>query len=118
MRNTVSNGHGKRNPLAMASTASERSSTLPWQMSMIESSGGGVSGRVSGRVSAEVGDAVRDEIGDEVCSGVGGVLEVGDEVCGVLEVGTLTRADSSLNVGLNAAACSARAACSLCSGAN
>ena len=90
----------------MASTASERSSTLPWQMSMIESSGGGVSGEVGG------------EVGDEVCSGVGGVLEVGDEVCGVLEVGTLTRAESSLNVGLNAAACSARAACSLCSGAN
>ena len=61
MRNTVSNGHGKRSPRAMASTASERSSTLPWQMSMIESSGGGV---------CEVGD------------------EVGDEVCGVLEVGT------------------------------
>ena len=92
MRNTLSNGHGKRRPRAMASTASERRSTLPWQKSMIESSGGGVSGRVSGRVSAEVGDAVRDEIGDEVCSGVGGVLEVGDEVGdevgGVLEVST------------------------------
>ena len=92
MRNTVSNGHGKRSPRAMASTASERSNTLPSQMSMIESSGGGVSGRVSGRVSGEVGDAVRDEIGDEVCSGVGGVLEVGDEVGdevgGVLKVST------------------------------
>ena len=102
MRNTVSNGHGKRSPRAMASTASERSNTLPWQMSMIESSGGGVGGGVSG------------EVGDEVCS----VLEVGGEVGGVLEVGTHTRADCSLNVGLNAAACSARAACSLCSGAN
>ena len=71
MRNTVSNGHGKRSPRAMASTASERSSTLPWQMSMIESSGGGVSG----------------EVGDEVC----GVLRVGDKVCGVLEVGTHVR---------------------------
>ena len=81
MRNTVSNGHGKRSPRAMASTASERSNTLPWQMSMIESSGGGV-----GEVGGEVGDKVCGvlEVGDEVC----GVLEVGDEVCGVLEVGT------------------------------
>ena len=63
---------------------------------VIESSGGGVGGGVSG------------EVGDEVCSEVGGVLEVG----------THMRADCSLNVGLNAAACSARAACSLCSGAN
>ena len=55
----------------MASTASERSSTLPWQMSMIESSGGGV---------CEVGDEVGDEVG----------AEVGDEVGGVLEVGTHT----------------------------
>ena len=88
MRNTVSNGHGKRNPLAMASTASERSSTLPWQMSMIESSGGGVCGGVSG----EVGDEVDSGVRDEVCSGVGGVLEVGDEVGdevgGVLKVST------------------------------
>ena len=74
IRNTVSNGHGKRSPRAMASTASERSSTLPWQMSIIESSGGGV---------GEVGD----EVCGEVCSGVGGVLEVGGEVGGVLEVG-------------------------------
>ena len=65
MRNTASNGHGKRSPRAMASTASERSSTLPWQMSMIESSGGGVSGEVG------------DEVGGEVGNGVGGVLEVG-----------------------------------------
>lgn len=72
MRNTVSNGHGKRSPRAMASTASERSSTLPWQMSMIESSGGGV---------CEVGGEVGGEVGDEV----------GDEVCGVLEVGTHVR---------------------------
>ncbi len=106
MRNTVSNGHGKRSPRAMASTASERSSTLPWEMSMIESSGGGVRGGVCGEVGGEVGG--------EVCSGVGGVLEVGggvgckvgdevgDEVCsavdvvlevgGVLEVGTHARA--------------------------
>ena len=87
IRNTVSNGHGKRSPRAMASTASERSSTLPWQMSMIESSDGGVGGRVGGGVSGEVGD----EVGDEVGSEVGGVLEVGDEVCGVLEVGTHVR---------------------------
>ena len=79
MRNTVSNGHGKRSPRAMASTASERSSTLPWQMSMIESSGGGV--------GDEVGDEVADEVRDEVCSGVSGVLEVGGAVGGVLEVG-------------------------------
>ena len=78
MRNTVSNGHGKRNPLAMASTASERSSTLPWQMSMMESSGGGVGGEVG------------DEVCGEVCSGVSGVLEVGGEVGGMLEVGTHT----------------------------
>ena len=102
MRNTVSNGHGKRSPRAMASTASERSSTLPWQMSMIESSGGGVGGGVCGEVG--------DEVGGEVCSGVGGVLEVGGGVCGevgdevgsavdvvlevggVLEVGTHARA--------------------------
>ena len=86
IRNTVSNGHGKRSPRAMASTASERSSTLPWQMSMIESSGGGVCGRVCGEVGGEVGDEVCGvlEVGDEVF----GVLEVGDEVCGVLEVGT------------------------------
>ena len=63
----------------MASTASERSSTLPWQMSMIESSGGGV--------GDEVGDEVADEVRDEVCSGVSGVLEVGGAVGGVLEVG-------------------------------
>jgi len=96
MRNTVSNGHGKRSPRAMASTASERSSTLPWQMSMIESSGGGVSGGVCGRESGEVGDEVGsgvggevgDEVGDEVCSAVDVVLEVG----GVLEVGTHARA--------------------------
>ncbi len=92
MRNTVSNGHGKRSPRAMASTASERSSTLPWQMSMIESSGGGVGGEVSGRVSGEVGDevgsGVGDEVGDEVCSAVDVVLEVG----GMLEVGTYARA--------------------------
>ena len=80
MRNTVSNGHGKRSPRAMASTASERSSTLPWQMSMIESSGGGVGGGGSGEVG--------NEVGDEVCSGVDVVLEVG----GVLEVGTHARA--------------------------
>ena len=79
IRNTVSNGHGKRSPRAMASTASERSSTLPWQMSMIESSGGGV--------GDEVGDEVADEVRDEVCSGVSGVLEVGGAVGGVLEVG-------------------------------
>ena len=96
IQNTVSNGHGKRNPRAMASTASERSSTLPWQMSMIESSCGGVSGEVGGGVC------------DEVCGVVGGMLEVG----------THTPEGCSLNVGLNAAACSARAACSLCSGAN
>ena len=96
MRNTVSNGHGKRSPHAMASTASERSSTLPWQMSMIESSGGGVGGEVSGSVSGEVGDEVGsgvggevgDEVGDEVCSAVDVVLEVD----GVLEVGTHARA--------------------------
>ena len=74
MRNTVSNGHGKRSPRAMASTASERSSTLPWQMSMIESSGGGVSG--------EVGGEVGDEVCGEVCSGVSGVLEVGTHTPG------------------------------------
>ena len=83
MRNTVSNGHGKRSPRAMASTASERSSTLPWQMSMMESSGGGVGG--------EVGDEVCDEVCGEVCSGVSGVLEIGGEVGGMLEVGTHTR---------------------------
>ncbi len=77
MRNTVSNGHGKRSPRAMASTASERSSTLPWQMRMIESSGGGVGGGVSGEVGGEVGGGVCGEVGDEVCSEVGGVLEVG-----------------------------------------
>jgi len=77
MRNTVSNGHGKRSPRAMASTASERSSTLPWQMSIIESSGGGVGGGVSGEVGGEVGGGVCGEVGDEVCSEVGGVLEVG-----------------------------------------
>ena len=102
MRNTVSNGHGKRSPRAMASTASERSSTLPWQMSMIESSGGGVGGGVSGEVSGEVcsgvggvlevgggvGGEVGDEVGDKVCSAVDVVLEVG----GVLEVGTHARA--------------------------
>ena len=79
MRNTVSNGHGKRSPRAMASTASERSNTLPWQMSMIESSGGGV---------CEVGGEVGGEVGDEVGGEVGGVLEVGGEVGGVHEVGT------------------------------
>ena len=91
MRNTVSNGHGKRSPRAMASTASERSSTLPWQMSMIESSGGGVGevgGEVGDEVGGEVGDEVGGEVGDEVGDKVCGVLEVGDEVCGVLEVGT------------------------------
>ena len=86
MRNIVSNGHGKRNPLAMASTASERSSTLSWQMSMIESSGGGV-----GEVCGGVGDEVCGAVCCEVCSGVSGVLEVGGEVGGVLEVGTHTR---------------------------
>ena len=86
----MSNGHGKRSPRAMASTASERSSTLPWQMSMIESSGGGVGGEVCCRVSGEVGD--------EVGSGVGGEVgdEVGDKICSavdvVLEVGTHARA--------------------------
>ena len=100
MRNTASNGHGKRSPRAMASTASERSSTLPWQMSMIESSGGGVGGGVSGEVGDEVCSVL--EVSDEVCGEVGdefcGVLEVGDEVGGevgngvggVLEVGTHT----------------------------
>ena len=95
MRNTVSNGHGKRSPRAMASTASERSSTLPWQMSMIESSGGGVGdevgdevgGEVVGEVGGEVGGEVDGEVGGEVC----GVLEVDDEVCGVLEAGTHVR---------------------------
>ena len=76
----------------------------------MESSGGGVGG--------EVGDEVCDEVCGEVCSGVSGVLEVGGEVGGMLEVGTHTPEGCSLNVGLNAAACSARAACSLCSGAN
>ena len=94
MRNTVSNGHGKRNPLVMASTASERSSTLSWQMSMIESSGGGV-GEVCGGVGDEVCGAVCCEVCGavccEVCSGVSGVLEVGGEVGGMLEVDTHTR---------------------------
>jgi len=88
MRNTVSNGHGKRSPRAMASTASERSSTLPWEMSMIESSGGGVGDEVGGEVGDEVSDEVGDEVGDEVCSAVDVVLEVD----GVLEVGTHARA--------------------------
>ena len=96
MRNTVSNGHGKRSPRAMASTASERSSTLPWQMSMIESSGGGVGGRVCGEVSGEVCSGVGGVL--EVGGGVGGEVgdEVGDKVCSavdvVLEVGTHARA--------------------------
>jgi len=91
MRNTVSSGHGKRSPRAMASTASERSSTLPWQMSMIESSGGGVSGEVGDKVGCGVGDEVGGEVcgevGDKVCSAVDVVLEVS----GVLEVGTHAR---------------------------
>ncbi len=76
IRNTVSNGHGKRSPRAMASTASERNSTLPWQISMIESSGGGV------------GDA----FGGEVCGG----SDVDEDVSAVFNVDTHAGADRSL----------------------
>ena len=59
MRNTQSNGHGNRMPPAMARAASECKSTLPSQMRMSESSGGGVGG------------------GDDIVGAVGGAFVIG-----------------------------------------